>query len=247
MLIKPEDLVYKIYSKLTICRTLLFWILIIFVVWTAIDPRWHVSVSQELFKNALKAMATILLTIGGITVGFVTIVVGMVKNKTKIEVTQLWQKFATYIIYPFAIVVFIGLILFLVEIGITFPDTSSSAPLLVLFGYLVANSFFIIIKASEVLINQAWALEERFKKIKELFPPNQLNNTFKLVRFEKQSGKIYIYDLIRKKRYWIYNWATFVDLGYPDGKWEEVDLDNIPEQYKDYNDDQDIISPSSVK
>ncbi len=247
MLIKPEDITYKIYSKLTDFRSGFFILFLVFVIWTAIDPRWQIVVSRELFISTLKAMITILLAIGGITASFVTIAVGLTKNKKRVEVTNLWLELAKYIIYPFAVIVLIGIILFLTQINISIPDTNSSLSLLMFFGFLVANSFFVIIKASEILIDQSWVEEEKFERLKKLFPVSELNKTFKLLRFEQQSGRIYIYDLIRRKRNWIYNWKTFTDLGYPPGSWQEIDLNNVPNEFRDYLDDEDIISPDSNK
>ena len=83
MLIKPEDITYKIYSKLTDFRSGFFILFLVFVIWTAIDPRWQIVVSRELFISTLKAMITILLAIGGITASFVTIAVGLTKNKKR--------------------------------------------------------------------------------------------------------------------------------------------------------------------
>lgn len=244
MLIKPEDITYKVYSKLTFFRSEIFFLLLAFVVWTAADPRLHLVVSRDLFITALSAMIAILLAVGTLTAGFVTIVVEMVKNKTQNEVINLWSQTAKYIIYPFAVVVLSAIILFLAQLGISLSNTSSSLSILIFLAYLVAHSFFII-KVSEVLINENWSEQAKFKKMKEKFPPSKLNESFKLFEFRKQMGRVYIYDLQGQKRYWIHDPQTYQELGYEWGKWTTVEEGDKAPNYEHFEEGEDIIAPKN--
>jgi len=159
---RPEDITYKIYSCFTSFRVLLFYILLIFVLVNAICPNLKLpSLSSEFFAETLKAIINILLAVGAIIATFVTIALEIIRKQEKAEyVTALWLKFAKYIIYPFAIATFAGVVLFLKEAGVNIPKADLSFSILILFGYLTVNSIYVIVKAGENLVNEGWRIKE---------------------------------------------------------------------------------------
>ena len=95
----------------------------------------------------------------------------------------------------------------------------------------------------------------KFKIIKDTYLREKIKRedsdlgTFKLFRFGENNGKIYIYDLDSKKKHWIKNWGTYIELGYRPAKdhvpvdWKEVTDENIPDEYKSYKEGDDIVVP----
>lgn len=154
----PESITYKTYSRLTSFRVPMFYALLILVFVTAICSDTNLpSVRPELFLAMLNKMVNLLLAAGTIITTFFTIALGIIVSKEKPgDVTALWEKFAKYIIYPFAVAILIGIILFLKEMGLDIHKTDLSFALLVLFGYLTINSVYVIVKAGEELVNAGW-------------------------------------------------------------------------------------------
>lgn len=168
---KPEDLTYKIYSRFTAFRVLIFYLLLIFVVINLIFPfNIFPSIKSELFINALNSMIQFLIIVeGAIVVAFFPVALQiMIEKRKSEEVTDLWLKIAKYIIYPFSIIILIEMTLFLKEYGIDIPKTSLSFTLLLLFGYLTINSVYVLVKDAETLIDEGWIKKEKTSpKIKQ--------------------------------------------------------------------------------
>ncbi len=158
----PEDITNKIYSCFTSLRVSLFYILFVFVLISAIFPNLKLpSLSPEFFADALKAIINVLLAIGAIIATFVAIALEIVKKQEKAkDVTNLWSKFAKYIIYPFTIAIFAGAVLFLEKVGVNISKTNLSFSVLVLFGYLTVNSIYIIVRAAEDIVNENWRIKK---------------------------------------------------------------------------------------
>ncbi len=46
------------------------------------------------------------------------------------------------------------------------------------------------------------------------YPRSKLGKTFKIIESEEKKGKLYLYDLKDKRKYWIASGQTYRDLGY---------------------------------
>ena len=104
-------------------------------------------------------MIYLLLPIGAFTATFFTIVIEIIKNKLEAQnVTVIWSNLIKYTVYPFIVAVFIGVALFLRDIGIY---NHMPLSIFLLFTYLTINSFYTTIKMAEILVNETWQPEPK--------------------------------------------------------------------------------------
>ena len=71
----------------------------------------------------------------------------------------------------------------------------------------------ILIGIVFLLFKQFWAWKSiAFLRIK--YPRGKMGKTFLIIESEEKKGKLYLYDLKDKVRYWIASGQTYQDLGY---------------------------------
>ena len=161
----PEYITVRIYNNLfTPIRVQTFWLIVIFcfvdIFWLRLDiTSWFPFFDQEIFISITKKMIYLLLPIGAFTATFFTIVIEIIKNKLEAQnVTVIWSNLIKYTVYPFIVAVFIGVALFLRDIGIY---NHMPLSIFLLFTYLTINSFYTTIKMAEILVNETWQPEPK--------------------------------------------------------------------------------------
>lgn len=158
-----EFFTFRIYKLFTVVRKPLFWLLVIFCIispmWLNFDiSDWFPLWNQEILASMAIKMIYLLLSIGAFTAAFFTISIEIIKTKPEAKnVTSIWSNFVKYASYPFVAAMFIGIVLFLKNVGVY---NGISFPIFLLFAYLTINSFYTTIRVAEILVNEAWQPEK---------------------------------------------------------------------------------------
>lgn len=248
----PEYFTLRLYERVTEIRLPAFLLLVALYITDAVFvkpdfiPYWFQNWGSETFITLSEKLVKLLfgtLAFAGI---FLTIVMDIIKSKVQAtDVKFLWSNLVKYVlIYPFTIAILIELVSQLIRAGVNIPALFL---LLLLFIFLTINSFYAVIKMGEHLVNIAFSKQAKLEEIKSRYPPKFLKKTvsdngiFRLFRFEKNYGRIYIYDLNTKTRHWIKDMQTLAELGYEQDAWTDVTEDTIPEEYKKYKEGEDIF------
>lgn len=251
----PEYFTRRVYSVLTRIRVITFLILVViyftsFVIIVFLKsgintPDWLNNWGIDDFTLVSSQLVKFLFGVLGLGGILFPITIGIVQTKISAqEVTSLWTNLVKYVlVYPFSVIVFIQIILFVVSQGVNIPALFI---LFLIIVFLTLNAFYATIRMGEILINQAFSKRAKAEGFKRKYSPKFLKKsdtdqgTFRLFRFEKQHGRIYMYDLNTQTRHWIKNMQTVAELGYESNSWTDVTEENIPETYKTYTDGEDI-------
>lgn len=93
-------------------------------------------------------------------------------------------------------------------------------------------------------------IKNKFEKVKNTYSREKLKNDdandgFRLLRFP-ENGDIFIYDLVRKEKFWIDKMSTYYALRFVDKDglmdWKNITTEEI-EKYKNYKRGDDIVAP----
>ena len=114
------------------------------------------------------------------------------------------------------------------------------------------GALVILYKWSKNLSNKRW-----FEYVKSTYSLQNQDKTFVLIRFHEHNGRIYIYDVTMRTRYWINNGPTLTELGYKYESWVEVQNENnldavvLGKKFKEYKDYKDgrivtVVDPYQI-
>ena len=153
----PEDIAYKVYSFFTLFRKQMFYVLVISIFISIFCTAHFQLIGADFFFLKLNKMVEFLIAIGAITAAYVAISIEIIRKQMKSkDVTRIWGNLAKNIIYPFAVALFIEVILFF-EKTYFFVIRNESFFLIFIFSlFLTINSVFTLLDAIEGLINEEW-------------------------------------------------------------------------------------------